>query len=206
MTDHTDEPARRELERGFMFDHSLMSQTARQALAGASSALALAQLLVERGVIDEQAFADRRQAIATDFQAAAEKEGLGLFLNHGHPDKYELPDLPQIDCAARVDQCRAACCTYRFPLTRQDVEEGVVQWELGRPYWNRQKDDGYCAHHDPAHGGCRVYDSRPAPCRVFDCRNDERIWSDFDARIVNPDLHDRLAALRGADGGEISLA
>jgi hypothetical protein len=24
------------------------------------------------------------------------------------------------------------------------------------------------------------------PCRAFDCRQDRRIWLDFEARIVNP--------------------
>lgn len=142
MTAEANPPERREVELGFMFDHSLMSETARQALSGSSAALALAQLLIERGVIDEQAFAERRSIIAAGLQQKAERNGLGLFLNHGDEDKYALTALPQINCSERVHLCRAACCTYRFPLARQDVEEGVVQWDLGRPYWNPSRRNG----------------------------------------------------------------
>ena len=201
MTDATTAPDRREVELGFMFEHSLMSETARQALAGSTAALAVAQLLVEHGVIDERAFAERRQAIASELQEKAEESGIGLFLDQRGGDKYELKELPQIDCAARVHLCKAACCTYRFPLSRQDVEEGIVQWDLGRPYWNRQEETGYCVHSDPNRRGCGVYDRRPAPCRLFDCRQDERIWADFEGRIPNPQLEGSLAALRDRDGG-----
>jgi Putative zinc- or iron-chelating domain len=71
-----------------------------------------------------------------------------------------------------------------------------VQWDLGRPYWNRGDETGYCVHSDPEGRGCRVYEHRPGPCRVFNCRRDERIWADFDAMVVNPDLERNLAALR----------
>jgi Fe-S-cluster containining protein len=199
MTDEANAPKRREVELGFMFDHSLMSETARQALSSSTAALALAQLLVERGVIDEQAFAERRSAIAAHLQEKAEREGLGLFLNHGDEDKYALTELPQIDCSERVHLCKAACCTYRFPLARQDVEEGVVQWDLGRPYWNRHDATGYCVHNDPEGRGCRVYDQRPAPCRLFDCRRDKRIWADFDAKVINPELEQNISMLRGGE-------
>ena len=195
MTDAAGAPDRREVELGFMFDHSLMSETARQALSGSTAALALAQLLVERGVIDEQAFAARRSTIASELQEQLEQSGLGLFLDQGDNDKYGLTELPQINCSERVHLCKAACCTYRFPLSRQDVEEGVVQWDLGRPYWNRRDVSGYCVHNDREGRGCRVYEHRPGPCRVFDCRRDERIWADFDAMVVNPELERNLAAL-----------
>ncbi len=196
MSGEASSPERREVELGFMFDHSLMSQTARQALSGSAAALALAQLLVELGVIDEQAFAERRSAMVAELRQRAGQEDLGLYLNDSVQDKYVLTDLPEIDCSERVHLCKAACCTYRFPLARQDVEEGVVQWDLGHPYWNRQDATGYCVHNDQTGRGCRVYDQRPAPCRVFDCRQDERIWSDFDAMVVNPELEQNLHGLR----------
>lgn len=47
-------------------------------------------------------------------------------------------------------------------------------------------------HSDPQGRGCQIYDHRPAPCRVFDCRGDPRIWTDFDAMSVNPELEQNL--------------
>ena len=32
----------------------------------------------------------------------------------------------------------------------------------------------------------------PPPCRAFSCRDDERIWLDFEAMAVNPAIHDPL--------------
>ena len=69
-----------------------------------------------------------------------------------------------------------------------------MQWDLGRPYWNRRDETGYCVHNDGETRRCRVREHRPGTCRLFDCRRDERIWQDFDAMVVNPDLERNLAA------------
>jgi hypothetical protein len=102
-------------------------------------------------------------------------------------DKYASDTVPvEIDCAARLPLCHAACCRLRVPLTRQDLDEGVVQWDADRPYLNRQRADGYCVHCDPVGHRCHVYERRPGLCRTYDCRNDRRIWIDFEGRIPNP--------------------
>jgi Fe-S-cluster containining protein len=98
-------------------------------------------------------------------------------------DKYRVPkeELPEIDCAALVHLCKARCCTFRFALSHQDLDEGVVRWDEGEPYVIAQE-KGRCVHLD-ARGGCTVYAQRPRPCRVFDCRDDLRIWKDFEKRL-----------------------
>jgi Fe-S-cluster containining protein len=93
-----------------------------------------------------------------------------------------------IDCENRVHLCKAACCRLWFPLSRQDVDEGVVQWDLRYPYIINQDDDGYCKHLERATCRCTVYQHRPLPCRTFDCRQDKRIWVDFANKVINPDL------------------
>lgn len=185
----------RQVELGFMFGHSLASETSRQTLSAATAAFALADLLIEKGWIKEEEYQARREAVHTLLIEEAEWNGLGLFLNEEPKDKYAVTALPQINCADRVQLCGAACCLLRFPLSRQDVEEGVVRWDLGRPYWNLRCADGYCVHHDRAARRCQVYASRPAPCRLYDCQHDQRIWLDFDAMVVNPELTTVLANL-----------
>jgi Fe-S-cluster containining protein len=101
-------------------------------------------------------------------------------------DKYALADLPQIDCAARISLCQGRCCRLSFPLSFQDLDERVVKWDYSRPYQIRRREDGYCTHSDEETRGCRVYENRPAICRTYDCRNDKRIWVDFDKRIPAP--------------------
>jgi Fe-S-cluster containining protein len=98
-------------------------------------------------------------------------------------DKYRVDpaELPDIPCAELLHLCRARCCTFRFALSQQDLDEGVVRWDAGDPYYIAQS-DGACVHLDDERG-CTIYPHRPRPCRVFDCREDRRIWRDFTQRV-----------------------
>lgn len=91
---------------------------------------------------------------------------------------------PVIDCEARLPICKARCCKLEVVLSVEDLDERILRWEYRRPYHLGKRSDGYCVHH--AEGGCGVYADRPAQCRLYDCRNDRRIWLDFDARIPAP--------------------
>jgi Fe-S-cluster containining protein len=76
------------------------------------------------------------------------------------------------------------CCKLDVPLSTQDLDEGVLRWNYGRPYLLAHRDDGYCTHNDAATGGCTQHARRPAICREYSCRDDHRIWADFDRRIL----------------------
>src|SRR4051794_26029497 len=92
-----------------------------------------------------------------------------------------------IDCGARLPVCKAVCCRLRFALTVEEIESGLVKWELGQPYFNRQNAEGYCHRWD---GGCTIYHERPSPCRLYSCEHDDRIWKDFDAMEINQEWID----------------
>lgn len=179
---------------GFMLTHSLLSDTNRNLLSASTAAFALADLLIEREIIDEGEFKARRDQVQALLLEQAQQHGLGLFVNEQNQDKYALTDLPQINCAERLHLCKAACCLLIFPLSRQDVEEGIARWDFGRPYWNLRDRTGYCVHNDPEKHSCHIYNERPAPCRVYDCRQDKRIWLDFDAMTINPELANHLSS------------
>ena len=59
---------------------------------------------------------------------------------------------------------------------------------LRQPVWIKQGADGHCTHSDPVTRFCTIHAHRPFSCRKFDCRNDERIWLDFEKRIPAPPL------------------
>ena len=100
-------------------------------------------------------------------------------------DKYEQPVSP-VDCASRVHLCHARCCSFVVELSRQDVEEGGLLWDIEQPYLLRRETDGLCSHLDRKTQACDVYQNRPAACRTYDCRTDQRVWIDFEKRIPAP--------------------
>jgi Fe-S-cluster containining protein len=100
--------------------------------------------------------------------------------------KYETPS-PPIPCPELIPLCGARCCTLSFALSTEDLDEGVIRWDYGQPYLIRQRaTDGYCVHNDPDRHGCTVHAHRPRVCRGYDCRNDQRIWIDYEQRIPAP--------------------
>ena len=90
----------------------------------------------------------------------------------------------------RLHICHAICCRLDFALSKQDIEEGILKWNLGRPYMIAKDVDGYCQHLNRDTCQCTVREYRPVPCRGYDCRKDKRIWFDFEKGIINPKLED----------------
>jgi hypothetical protein len=153
---------------------------------------ALMELLVAKGVITPEELESYRGRLAAQIKDEHVARNLGVVIDEVQTSKYDIPaeELPQIDCAERLPLCKAACCRLRWALGEEDLEEGVVQWELRRPYLNRvEEPDGWCVHCHPETKACGIYEQRPRVCRTYDCRNDDRIWVDFEQRIINPDLH-----------------
>jgi len=155
----------------------------------AAHVYAIAELLIAKGIIGIEELDERRRTVEQRLLPNYESAGLTVDLVHDAPDKYDMQDKAvKIDCEDRIALCGAACCRLRFALSKQDVEEGVVQWELMRPYMNRQRADGYCVHCDPEAKRCIVYNQRPFICRGYSCSQDKRIWQDFEKRVINPDI------------------
>ena len=48
-------------------------------------------------------------------------------------DKYTFDQKTDVECESRLDTCKALCCKLPFALSKQDVEEGIIRWEFGRP-------------------------------------------------------------------------
>ncbi|GEM_PF-1737441 len=175
---------------GFRQCHEQVISLAQQIFAAAAQVGAVTRLLHARGLIDDAELAEYRRAEEQRLEKVFQKQHIGVRIGSTDDDKYAVTadQIPQIDCASRYHLCHAACCALRFPLTKQDLDEGVVRWELGQPYLNRQGLDRLCVHLDRGTRRCSIYQHRPSICRTYDCRQDSRIWADFDKGIINPDL------------------
>ncbi len=169
---------------GLRFNHVVEMQTKQRVSELAASIDALVETLKKSGVVDAGALDAEKAEAARREKARVRSDALVVLSDVA--DKYALKDLPKIDCEARLEHCRARCCTLAFSLSTQDLDERKVRWEYGRPYQIARRTDGYCVHNDRLSFSCQVYATRPASCRTYDCRSDKRIWIDFERRIAVP--------------------
>lgn len=113
------------------------------------------------------------------------------------PDKHQVKG-NDIDCPSLIHLCKARCCSYSVTLSPQDVAEAKLKWELYEPYrLAKDRTTGYCRY-VRADASCSVYEDRPATCRLYDCREDQRVWLDWENKIPAP-------MERGAEAGVIPL-
>ena len=182
------EKLRSEVAAGLMYAHGRENANTSKVLEVASFSYALIELLMERGVISVEELDERKKQVGQRLAEKFMEKGMGVALTNDEQDKYAYEGSVEIDCENRIALCRGACCRLSFALTVQDLEEGRVKWDLGRPYMIRHDEDGYCHHVERGPKRCGVYESRPVVCRAYDCRKDKRIWEDFENRVVSPDL------------------
>ena len=185
---------RNEVAGGLLYCHSRLNSNTSKLLESASFLYALVELLTDKGLVELGELEEKKREVAARLLESFLDKGMGVAMQEEERDKYTFDETVEIDCASRVHLCKAACCRMSFALSQQDVEEGAIKWDLGRPYLIAQDADGYCRHLDRQTSCCTVRDQRPLPCRGYDCRKDKRVWVDFENRIVNPDLEQLFSA------------
>jgi Fe-S-cluster containining protein len=179
---------RKEIVGGLQYTHSRANANTTRTLETATFLYALIEVLTEKGVLTIEELDGRKDKIADRVERRFVSEGMGVVLQEPDQDKYGFEAEAHVDCENRVHLCKAACCRMMFPLSRQDIAERIIMWDLESPYLIAQTEEGYCRHLDRTDCRCTVREHRPIPCRAYDCRNDSRIWSDFANYVINPDL------------------
>jgi hypothetical protein len=179
---------RKEIVAGLRYTHSRANANTSRALETATFLYALIEVLTEKGVLTIEELDARKDKIADRVEKRFLSKGMGVVLQEPDQDKYAYQAEAHVDCENRVHLCKAACCRMIFPLSKQDIAERIIMWDLKAPYLIAQTEDGYCRHLDRKDCRCSVREHRPIPCRAYDCRNDPRIWSDFANYVINPDL------------------
>jgi Fe-S-cluster containining protein len=183
------------IERGFLGTHTQLSHSYGELFQLTARLTGLAELLVEKGVLQAAEIQGAVEKASTELQNTDFGKGLKFALLSGRPDKYQVQPT-QVNCAERLPYCQSACCSLDVVLSPQDVEEGAVRWDLAHPYHLRRSGDGYCCHLQRDSGGCEVYERRPYVCRSYSCVDDKRIWLDFEKMIPNEETLTALRARR----------
>ena len=193
---------RQEVAEGLLYTHSRLNANTSKTLEAASFLYALVELLSEKGLITIEELDERKRVVGERLAEQFRQNGNGVVLQKPEYDKYTFAGEVHIDCEDRIHLCRAACCRLPFALSKQDVREGIVHWDLGQPYLIAHDGNGTCGHLDPSTRACTVWAHRPVPCRAFDCRGDGRIWLDFEHMVINPRItRDDWPACEAVGGG-----
>ena len=193
---------RQQIADGLLFAHARLSENTKSTLEATAFLYGLIELLSEKGLLSIEELDERKRQVAQRLLKKKKDKGVGIVLQDPEYDKYTFGDVVEIDCARYVHLCKAACCRLPFALSKQDIREGVVHWDLGQPYFIAHGQNGYCAHLQPESRCCGVHQYRPVPCRAYDCRKDHKIWLDFENQTVNPDiLRDNWPLCLESDGG-----
>jgi Fe-S-cluster containining protein len=178
-----------EVVEGFVNSYFQLDANVMRIYQASVHIYALIDLLVDTGIIKKGDFEKRMALVDKHLKESYKETRVGVLIHEqADADKYQLKDLPEIDCESRKHICHTACCGFTFSLSIQDIHEGV-RWNLANPFVSVRGDNGYCVHWQPDGMRCSLYERRPLSCRTYDCRNDPRIWVDFDKKIINPELH-----------------
>ena len=100
---------------------------------------------------------------------------MGIGAVYGHEED-GVPD-SDVDCIARLQQCKSVCCTFQFALTKDEVQKGLIKYNTKRPFFIARDKDGYCPHLKRDTFRCSVWNKRPLRCRRYNCSDDPQVWS-----------------------------
>jgi len=190
MSINDTQPTTGEVVRGLIYAHNRANANTGEVHRANATVEALVDVLVESGVVDRQALDARLDDTSGSLRREYVQRGMAVAMQEFGVSKYLFPGGAAVDCENRVHLCKAACCKLPLALSKEDIQEGKLRWELHQPYMLAHGPDGHCVHMDRETRRCGVYNRRPIPCRGYDCSKDGRIWLDFENKVVNPLIND----------------
>lgn len=178
-----EERLNRQIERGNLFAHTNSSVHATRMNEIESFLYGTIDLLIQEGVLSEKNIQERVKQLQEEMQLKNETVHAGVALRIDPKEQPEEKKEP-INCTERIHLCKAVCCQLNFALNTEEIESGKVKWDMGRPYFIRQEKDCYCTHNNKDKG-CEIYEDRPKVCKDYTCKDDERIWTNFEKMELN---------------------
>jgi Fe-S-cluster containining protein len=169
---------------GAMHAHSMFGAITDRINAMEAALYGLADALIAQNALTPAQFQTFTEKVSRAIADSGQNLNGGVALRVDNP---QAPGTQLVNCDERMHICKAVCCKLTFPLSAEEVESGIIQWELGRPYHNRTGKKGYCVHIAEKDGQCRcnIFDNRPKVCSRYSCAHDQRIWTDFEGMVLN---------------------
>ena len=173
----------RQVERGSLFTHTALSELNERVTEVESMLHGIVNTLVGAGAVAAESVGEAVELARDELVENGPPPGPRVALRVDGEEA--ATERVFVDCASRLPICQAACCRLSFALSAEEVEGGVVKWDLGEPYQIRHEAGGYCTHCTSGDHACSIYSDRPSVCRTYSCANDTRIWTDFANRELN---------------------
>jgi len=189
MTNNGHHLATEEILEGFLYSYRQLDTNALKVYEASSDLYSLIKLLVAKGIIQVDELNQYKEEVEKRLNDSFKDSGIGVRVRRTDNETDSTAQEDRVDCEDRLHICKAACCALAYPLSVSDINNGM-RWCLARPFMNAREADGYCIHLDRDTFRCTIYDQRPLVCRKYNCRDDRRIWLDFDNMIINPDPFD----------------
>jgi Fe-S-cluster containining protein len=172
----------RQVERGALFTHSALTNLSARINESDSFLYAIIDLMVRKGVMATEEIETFVQEVRRESIEKQETAHPNLSMRS---DIEGDNDYTPVNCEERWPVCKAICCKLDFALNAEEVEAGHVRWDMGRPYFIRHEQNGFCTHLNTVTKGCGVYGHRPGVCKKYSCAKDTRIWKDFEKMELN---------------------
>ncbi len=174
----------RQVERGSLFTHTIVSRNADRLHETESFLYGVVDVLIEKGLLTQEEVLQAVAKVSPEMEEKGQTIGPGIALRIDG-DGVKQEDFVAVNCSERLHICKSVCCRLHFALSAEEVESGIIKWDLGEPYHIRHESSGCCHHLDPGGSGCSIYKDRPTVCRNYSCAGDDRIWKDFEKMILN---------------------
>lgn len=188
-----------QVERGNLFAHTALTDQIMRINENEAFIYGLIDYLIQKGVVEPDELRATVESVRKEIIEKKEFSTLGVAIRVD--DDENKKQTIAVNCEERLPICQAVCCRLRFALTVEEIEIGRMKWELGKPYYNRHHEHGYCHQINPEKKCCNIYENRPSVCRKYSCAKDQRIWKDFEKMELNVEwINENLA-----DSGNLRL-
>ena len=184
----------KQVERGSFFTHTAMGRSFIRIGEVESFTYGIIDALVAKGILSSEEIKASVERVQQELSLKGDIPGSGVALRIDREENFQKDDI-EMDCNARMNICHSICCKLDFALSVSEVESGKIKWDLGRPYFIRHENNGYCTHNSIQTGNCKIYSMRPEVCREYSCASDKRIWKDYKKMELNEEwIEDNISS------------